>query len=817
MKGTFFLFFILIFGYSSSYGQSPILSYDSVLNRQIIESSLIHSPLPLNRDNSLEKIGLSKKVFLSDPITKFTNLDKCTHWGLGKISMPDSNKKYEDYIKLEFSNQTDKRAVGSKDDLDYATYGQSGVIYHLKGVNLEKYNRIAFSIYPNCKGARVVNMSLSFVNESIGNKSSSVSHYINLVNQEWNRCILEIDDYQRNKVLEIGYTATLRGKDRTTSDSSIYYIKDIKFETIGKPDKKSGWIPDEGKIIYSYSGYMPNSNKTAIINADILKEHRQFQIVEVGKDSVVFDGTIEIETTTLGKFGLINFSSLITPGQYRIRVGTIQTHPFIIDNRLWESSQWKMLNFIFSQRCGYPIPTIHSVCHQDLMSVHNGKKISYSGGWHDAGDLSQQTIQTGDVTFSLLEAYNKLRYKNPILASRLCEEAEWGLEFILKNRYGDGYRASSMGLLIWQDGLLNTIDDINSVRVQNNAFDNFVYSGYEAYASMTLDNDPMMQEYLKKIAEEDFSFAMDKFKKDGFDKFNQPYEHTYNTPKSQYMATISWAASQLYKLTNKKYYADVASETIEYTLSCQRIEPLKDKNETCGFFYRDEDKLSIVHYIHQSREQIYMQALVILCQTQPNNPNYSKWESSIKLYGNYIKGLMKYTSPYGMIPSGVYNSEEFKDSTGFYYLHLFPPTNAKELYLSQIKNGVKIDNSHYIRRFPIWFNIFNGNTAIHLSTGKSAAICGSFLNDKELQNIGLEQLYWTVGKNPFAQSLIYGEGYNYTQLNSFSSGEITGAIPVGIKSFNDYDIPYWPQTNNACYKEVWVTSAGKWLSLIAEY
>ena len=79
------------------------------------------------------------------------------------------------------------------------------------------------------------------------------------------------------------------------------------------------------------------------------------------------------------------------------------------------------------------------------------------------------------------------------------------------------------------------------------------------------------------------------------------------------------------------------------------------------------------------------------------------------------------------------------------------------------------------------------------------------------------QLYWTVGKNPFGQSLIYGEGHNYPQLNSFSSGEITGEMPVGIRTLGNADIPYWPQTNNACYKEVWVTSAGKWLSLIAEY
>lgn len=171
------------------------------------------------------------------------------------------------------------------------------------------------------------------------------------------------------------------------------------------------------------------------------------------------------------------------------------------------------MNFLFCQRCGHPVPGKHAACHTDLFSKHDGKSISYSGGWHDAGDLSQQTLQTGDVTFALLEAYNRLKTGNIPLAARLLEEAEWGIEFILKNRYGDGYRASSMGLLIWQDGILNTKDDIHSVRVQNMAFDNFLYAGYEAYAAMTIDRDPMLQEHLRKIAEEDFSFAIEKFGK----------------------------------------------------------------------------------------------------------------------------------------------------------------------------------------------------------------------------------------------------------------------------------------------------------------
>jgi hypothetical protein len=53
-------------------------------------------------------------------------------------------------------------------------------------------------------------------------------------------------------------------------------------------------------------------------------------------------------------------------------------------------------------------------------------------------------------------------------------------------------------------------------------------------------------------------------------------------------------------------------------------------------------------------------------------------------------------------------------------------------------------------------------------------------------------------------------------MDSFSSGDIVGAMPVGIKTIGDEDVPEWPQVNNACYKEVWVTTAGRWISLLNE-
>lgn len=820
MRKTLIILFLLSAGKFSAYSQVR-LTQDAELEKQIYESGLIHQPLPLNVENSYEANGWKKEVLQSVPLTRQASTEGWSHSGAGSMSFSkEKTVSGKGSIKLQFPTSTGKRAAGSPSDPDYATYGNAGVTYHLDGANLEKYNRIVFSIYPDCDGARVVNMNLTFVNADTpakkGYNQPTGSHLINLVNKEWNQCFLEIDEFQRDKVMKISFGTSLKGKDRTTGDSAIYYIDNLQLQTVKQPDKVSGWLPAEGKIVYSTTGYALNSSKTAIVDTKTSLYNKRFQLL-TPEGEVAYEGEIKEETTTLGQFGLIDFTAFSRPGEYRLKAGDALTPAFRIGENIWEDSQWRVLNFIFCQRCGHPVPGKHATCHVDLMSEHNGLRLPFNGGWHDAGDLSQQTLQTGDVAFALLEAYNKQKTKNPALAARLREEAEWGVEFIVKNRYGDGYRASSMGLLIWQDGVFNSLDDITSVRVQNFAFDNFLYAGYEAYASMTLDNDPMYQEYLRRVAEEDFRFALEKFKKDGFDKFVQPYEHSYNTSKSQYMATISWAASQLYKLTRKPYYAEAAAEYIRYTLECQRTEPLKDKDGTCGFFYRDKNKQSIVHYIHQSREQVYMQAMSMLCETQPEHSDYPQWERSIHLYGNYLKGLMKYTCPYGMLPSGVYHAEEYKDTTGFYALHLFPPTNAKELYTEQIKRGIRLDKEHYVKRFPVWFNIFNGNTAIHLSTGKSAAICGNFMKDKELLEIGLEQLYWTVGKNPFGQSLIYGEGRNYPQLNTFSSGEMTGEMPVGIRTLGNDDIPYWPQTNNACYKEVWVTSAGKWLSLIAEY
>ena len=134
----------------------------------------------------------------------------------------------------------------------------------------------------------------------------------------------------------------------------------------------------------------------------------------------------------------------------------------------------------------------------------------------------------------------------------------------------------------------------------------------------------------------------------------------------------------------------------------------------------------------------------------------------------------------------------------------------------QLENGIRLDKEHYLRIFPVWFS-FKGNIAVHLSTGKAAAICARVLKDKELKDIAEQQLFWVVGRNPFGQSMIYGEGSNYPQLYTALPGETVGEIPVGMQSYFNEDTPYWPQFNTATYKEVWGSSAARWLMLVSEF
>lgn len=792
--------------------------FDDKLKQDIINTGYIHRPLPLDYTKSFETFGITKKVLSSTLFLDMEDLNNWSHKGIGGMSITSERSRHGKNSFRLIAPSTYPQF------LEWGLgFGTSLASYDVGGANWEKYNRIRLYIYPNCEGARSIYLNLYVENDGkikVPDKYEREGyHEINLINGQWNECFVEMSELPRDKVTKISFAIEVFGKERTMGDSLKFDIDAVTLETVENPEVVSGWMPAQNRIIYSTTGYGVESVKSAIMGNNL---KGKFQLVDQSTNKVAYEGNIKASKTNTGSFGTIDFSDFKKEGQYFLRVENITSKPFYIHHNIWENSAWRMLNFIFCERCGYPVPGKHGVCHTDLNGTYNGKLFALNGGWHDAADMSQQIMQSAEIVYSLIEMAKHAKAKNNLnLYLRLMEEAEWGIDFILKTRLGDGYRAQTWGTNLWTDGFIGTKDDSTRrrrIRIHNRAFENFMFAGVEAYAAMNIDDDTMLKGNLRKVAIEDFNFAKKRFDSVGYSELSGGGggDHAAMASNSQYMANISYTATLLYQLTGDKYYADEAAKAIRYTMDCQRTEPLKDKNKTRGFFYRDLEKKSIVHYTHQSRDYAYMQALTALCKTQPDHVDYKKWEESIKLYGEYLKNIMQYVEPYGMVPSGVYNINEIKDSVNFYKVQVGIFSGAEKDFKEQLQNGVKLDDEHYLRVFPVWFS-FKGNAAVHLATGKAAALCGKFLHDKKLMDIAEQQLFWIVGKNPFGQSLIWGEGSNYPQLYVALPGETVGAIPVGMQSKFNGDTPYWPQFNTATYKEVWGAPAARWLSLIAEF
>lgn len=177
------------------------------------------------------------------------------------------------------------------------------------GRNLEDYNRIEFWIYPDCKGLSIVNVDLAFINGNVpakpGYNMPSGSHLVNLKPGIWNRCFLEINEYQRDQVLGLRFSSTDRGSSIGAKDYSARFVIDrISFQKVRNPDKVSGWEPMKGQIVYSTTGYSVTGKKTAITD---YRTGGRFSVVDAETGAVACSGRIRKEVTTTGRFGVLDF------------------------------------------------------------------------------------------------------------------------------------------------------------------------------------------------------------------------------------------------------------------------------------------------------------------------------------------------------------------------------------------------------------------------------------------------------------------------------------------------------------------------------
>ena len=140
---------------------------------------------------------------------------------------------------------------------------------------------------------------------------------------------------------------------------------------------------------------------------------------------------------------------------------------------------------------------------------------------------------------------------------------------------------------------------------------------------------------------------------------------------------------------------------------------------------------------------------------------------------------------------------------------------ASEMLVNQIKCGIDLGDGWFLRLMPISVTR-RGFHATLLSKTKAVSALAKVLSDSELRAVSLAQIEWVLGKNPFASSTMYGEGNNYHPLYVAFSRQIVGSLPVGIKTKDNNDIPYWPTINNAVYKEIWGHTTAKYLWVLTD-
>ena len=779
------------------------------LRNAISDSLFVHFPLKEERDCSIERSNEQKQVLKRVSVWNGKDVDCWTFDGEGEAEVKDGILLCHTYPRSEHWPEAEVRADDAANGF-YATFGSFIPRLDVRGMELSECNRISFMVKPVCPGLHSPIVRVGFTNEGeikIPDQYSREGfNAMNLRNNVWNHCTWEIEGIAHDKIGELSFNFHRYGKEVSTGDDMWFELKDIELQKV-EPNVVLGWECAPETAVYSTTGYLREGKKIAIANT----KECSFEILNESGKTVLKKVVEQIEGIH-GTFSVLDFSDIKDTGLYKIHFGSYESPVFEIGDDVLDGTLWKLTNFLFCERCGYPVPNKHGACHADVIAEYKGEKVAFQGGWHDAADVSQQTMQSAEILDAMMGAAEAVKKRDKMLYLRMKEEANWALDFILRMNLGDGYHATHAAIRRWTDNRIGNMDDCDA-DVRNGSFENFVFAAVEAAAyKFFKDSDNELSWKCLDVAKSDYRYAAERFAVVGVEEPHM-HEHTSNASRSQYYAVAAGAAARLYAITKEEYFASEAIKMADLVVLCQEK---GDRAPLSGFFYRDEKHEAIVHFSHQGRDQVFVMALSECCNSLKDVHDVSAWESAMRLYGEYLKSLRQYTMPYGLIPAGIYHISEIEDEKTFSVVHPHVIlSEEKDNYVEQLENGISLGNGYYVRCFPVWFS-YRGNSAIHLSMGKAASIIGKYFNDEDLLDIAREQLYWTLGKNPFGQSLIYGEGERYGQQYTALLGETVGEMPVGVQTRRNEDLPYWPPACIATYREVWTTPPGRWMWIASD-
>ncbi|HEX2165622.1 MAG TPA: glycoside hydrolase family 9 protein [Longimicrobiales bacterium] len=762
--------------------------------------------MPIPHENSAEFAWLNKTVHARRVLDDMTTAATWTFAGTGTLTFP-----------------AEPRLGGMRVlrvDMQMFTDSPAPTRNRLSSVNLRRefggedwsgYNRISMWIRPEFSGIPALPLQIVLHNDGAEKVPDAYYregiHYVTLENNVWQHVVWEIEPLARDRVtmLEFGYWVNrmLAAPD----DHVAFEIGGLELQRVD-PDHHTGWNVAPGRIAFSHTGYQTGTSKTALAS-DV--RATQFELVRVSDSAlgaVVLREPVRTVSTRHGEFQEMDFSEIDEPGRYIIRAGDVHTRPFRIGDDIWKRTIWKALNFFYGNRCGFPVPGSHGIDHLDWFATHGDQRIVMSGGWHDAGDLSQGLINTGEATYALFALAEKLQQRgdDPALLARVLEEAQWGLDWVLRVRFPGGYRMGFTGHNLWTNNIVGDEDD-RTREAKNNPNVNYIAAAAGAIAARVLtDIDPDLAARSLRIAQDDWTHAIV-----GVENAETRHTPAFAATQMELAGIGATASLELYRATGEQKYVDKAVELARTIVASQQKTPVGSDFPLAGFFYTGPDRDTIFHQFHRGNDQAPIVALAQLVEVLPEHEERDQWLESLELYAAYQKKSAEATAPYGVLPAYVYRVEGAVEVPDSGALH----GATRESYRAQVLQGMPMGGGWYLRAFPVWF-ARRGNYGILLSQAKALAASARVRGDDEALDLAHRQAQWLVGRNPFVQSMMYGEGYDWAQQYSVSSGDFVGSLPVGMQSRGESDLPYWPSQNTYVYKEVWVHSTSRWLWLMAD-
>jgi endoglucanase len=212
-------------------------------------------------------------------------------------------------------------------------------------------------------------------------------------------------------------------------------------------------------IALNQLGFRPKHAKRAAIVLDSANAApgASFRVLDAATNAVRHEGKLSVPALDAASGDTIasaDFSSLTTPGAYRLEVCGKQGDAFAVADDVYAAGLPLTMRGYHGQRCGCKVDLgngyRHDACHMDgAFHPTSGRdgKLANAGGWHDAGDYGRYIVNSGISTGTLLwawelypEAVRNLKLDIPESGAfpDYLAEIRWNLNWMLSLQDADG-------------------------------------------------------------------------------------------------------------------------------------------------------------------------------------------------------------------------------------------------------------------------------------------------------------------------------------------------------------------------------------------